>query len=587
METLKERAVTLADSDNGFLTEQYSHDVRGGLLGPIPYEPDSGSSLISEQSAPAATRLSSASEDGTALEVAESFSPELPPMPVMSGTRGYAEHRRQARAAWEVQEMYRDLKTADLIVPQLGLLADHLRDADEKRMREANARFLACERGEPVELVYPIYELRRLEYAYEAGWEVGHNEAAFYKLAGEKLRQDVDAQFRASLARAAHHSGLTGSGISAAEDWIKWMEAARGADGWREEEVENYRAAFTAAQRQVAARAARLMPAAQEIVALKRAADGKPDKAAVQAHLMEKSPEDIALVYDLVDREMGGPQVDEGYSDAAKVGLRLVDLPFRMLGGIAAGNDEYIQYVYQKSPFSPVNWLLNYDAPPTDDEAMRWTTAQVAFNDAFEAGFALKKTPLGPAEPVTVLSPPRRGDGAPGMFYVLEPGQKNPTKPSDAYHLEYPVASDRDTKATWVPALAYYNENSRGNQFVRFDGVNARMRTVYDAKWNTTSFPKQKFDIGRQLESLRQNPGWSLVVEVPTQAAKKHAEALYMEVLQNDFKYESYPTIRVKVVPPETRQTSDYDSLPMESPVPLMPQSPPGTPVMRSSPSRY
>jgi hypothetical protein len=268
------------------------------------------------------------------------------------------------------------------------------------------------------------------------------------------------------------------------------------------------------------------------------------------------------------------------------VALKLGDLPFRLVGGIAAGGNPVVQYEYQKSPFTPLNWIFNYDAAPTADQALKWTDAQISLNDALEAGLVAKNTrSLKPNEPVTIKLRRRKGDGSPGLAFVFEPGQKDPSKPSDRYQLEFPMSSDIESRQTWVPALGYKNRNSRGINFVRFDAVDQKNYIVYDAKWNTTTLPKQKNDIERQMRALIQNPSWSLIVEVPNAAVEAKAMATYNAVI-GDLGEPGHPRVEIRVVPPGTRDSSHYDSIPMESPPPppIRKISPPrpGTPVMRA-----
>jgi hypothetical protein len=280
------------------------------------------------------------------------------------------------------------------------------------------------------------------------------------------------------------------------------------------------------------------------------------------------------------------PGQSSEYSEGAKLGLRVLDLPFRVLGGIAAGGDPVIQYQYQTSPFQPVNSLLGYDAPPTQEEARSWTEAQISFNDALATGIIAEKSPaLSRQGAVRIKMTPARGDGTLGLIWVLEPGQLNPSKVSDKYQLEFPNASDIATKGTWVPALGYQNPNSKGYNFVRYDAIKASKFTVYDAKWSTTGHSKQRNDVMRQIESLLQNPGWSLVVEVPNEAALKHAQSLYESVLNKLPPGTRIPTIQAKIVPPGSRNPNDYDSMPTEQPIgrppPIVPEPlPPGHPVM-------
>ena len=86
------------------------------------------------------------------------------------------------------------------------------------------------------------------------------------------------------------------------------------------------------------------------------------------------------------------------------------------------------------------------------------------------------------------------------------------------------AASDVATRRRIVPALQYNNPNPRGSNLVRFDAQDPlNPNVLIDRKLNVTTHSGQIRQLERQAEALRQNPGYSLRIEVPTDAAARAA----------------------------------------------------------------
>jgi hypothetical protein len=64
-----------------------------------------------------------------------------------------------------------------------------------------------------------------------------------------------------------------------------------------------------------------------------------------------------------------------------------------------------------------------------------------------------------------------------------------------------------------VPLLRYDNNNRRGKQFIKFDGIEGN--TLIDRKLNVTTFEKSITQVQRADEALKQNPNYNIRYEVP------------------------------------------------------------------------
>ncbi len=243
----------------------------------------------------------------------------------------------------------------------------------------------------------------------------------------------------------------------------------------------------------------------------------------------------------------------------------MADLVPRVAGGILAGSNEQVQHQYQKHPFQPFNWCFGYDDPPSEQEAMQWTTAQIALNDALEAGLVERNSPsLRPNEPITIKTPSVKGDGTRNLIWVLEPTPNQ--KPYGRYQAEIPSVPHANNKV-WVPALGYANSNAKGCKFVKFDGADIYKKTVVDRKFNVTGHSKQAKDIERQVEAMIQNPKWTLVLEVPNAAVGKAVSNLYSEAIKKSMAQSGtirpMPDITVNLVPAGSTNPQKFDAGPV------------------------
>jgi hypothetical protein len=94
------------------------------------------------------------------------------------------------------------------------------------------------------------------------------------------------------------------------------------------------------------------------------------------------------------------------------------------------------------------------------------------------------------------------------------------------------------------PALPYNNPNPNGSNVVKFDGVDPYdPRMLIDRKLNVSTAPGQIEDLQRQAAVLKQNRGYQLRIEVPTEAAARNANKALNKAGVGD------APITVKVVP--------------------------------------
>jgi hypothetical protein len=130
-----------------------------------------------------------------------------------------------------------------------------------------------------------------------------------------------------------------------------------------------------------------------------------------------------------------------------------------------------------------------------------------------------------------------------GVHTVLESSSKSPRAQQYEDAL---VGSTYDvaTRRRLTPALRFTNPNARGRPEVRFDGVDPNDPSILiDRKINATTRSKQISDIQRWAEALRQNPGFSVRVEVPSHTAYRNVIRLIAKA-----EVQNYP-ISVRIVP--------------------------------------
>ena len=80
-----------------------------------------------------------------------------------------------------------------------------------------------------------------------------------------------------------------------------------------------------------------------------------------------------------------------------------------------------------------------------------------------------------------------------------------------------------------VPAIRFDNANPRGNNFVKFDGIEADGITLIDRKTALTTFDKQLQSLQRVSDALKQNSGFKGVFEFPNQKAADRALDILIE----------------------------------------------------------
>jgi len=138
-----------------------------------------------------------------------------------------------------------------------------------------------------------------------------------------------------------------------------------------------------------------------------------------------------------------------------------------------------------------------------------------------------------------VISGSFREGGNRGLVWVDE--NAHMSKEAHAYQSgSYGARSNIRTQRGLAPSLLYDNPYSRTN-IVRFDGLESQM--LIDRKLSTFSTPKARKALLRQAEAIRQNPGYSLMYEVPTVSEKRRLQKLLAS------EQITSSSIRVRVVP--------------------------------------
>ncbi len=213
-----------------------------------------------------------------------------------------------------------------------------------------------------------------------------------------------------------------------------------------------------------------------------------------------------------------------------RTAIRVADLPFYLIGGIAAGQGPS-QYEYQKHPFTPVNWIFGDDPPPSDDDAAMRTEGQQAFNDAAGTWVATKSELTGetffrrhPVDPEDdAFRPTVTGKG---LVFVPEGGdqRKGAGKPLPEWKkYQFDLdgsSSDFEDRDVWVPALMYKDPaiESRSNPYVRLDGVDpSNPKILIDRKLGVTLRSGQVAAAERTLKAFDANPGYKLRIETTSE----------------------------------------------------------------------
>jgi RHS repeat-associated protein len=110
-----------------------------------------------------------------------------------------------------------------------------------------------------------------------------------------------------------------------------------------------------------------------------------------------------------------------------------------------------------------------------------------------------------------------------GLIFVKEP-QGNLNQFFEQFDAGTTGAfSETITQKRAVPALRFDNPNPRGNNFVKFDGIELNTNTVIDRKTNLTTRPKQLQSLQRASGALKRNPNFNGVFEFPNQKAADKA----------------------------------------------------------------
>ena len=104
-------------------------------------------------------------------------------------------------------------------------------------------------------------------------------------------------------------------------------------------------------------------------------------------------------------------------------------------------------------------------------------------------------------------------------------------------------------KKNVVPVLRYDNPNTRGMNFIKFDGIEVENGVTYliDAKtdvpyWSKSGMEKIKGTLGKISEAKKQNPGIKVIYEFPNETAAGHLRSW---IDKNNF-YDGIVEIRVR-----------------------------------------
>ncbi|MDU8420598.1 MULTISPECIES: DUF6861 domain-containing protein [Pseudomonas syringae group] len=148
-----------------------------------------------------------------------------------------------------------------------------------------------------------------------------------------------------------------------------------------------------------------------------------------------------------------------------------------------------------------------------------------------EASVPINKLDLATIEVLSIKDAQRlKGDNR-GLIFVQEP-QGNFDNAFVKFESGTKGAlSDVLSQRKAVPALRFDNANPRGNNFVKFDGIEDDGLTLIDRKTSLTTFDKQIQSIQRASTALKQNPQMKGVFEFPDQ--KNADKALDILIEQN------------------------------------------------------
>lgn len=136
----------------------------------------------------------------------------------------------------------------------------------------------------------------------------------------------------------------------------------------------------------------------------------------------------------------------------------------------------------------------------------------------------------GADHPEIVQNPPTTESTDIVIAFVKDKQKENSTEPDNyqaerilerdhkKVHDEYEYSAQGSAMGTTkdnklVPILRYNNSNQRGNQYVKFDGIEGK--TFIDRKLGVKMSDKAQDQIKRVAEALRQNPDFKVRYEVP------------------------------------------------------------------------
>ena len=146
----------------------------------------------------------------------------------------------------------------------------------------------------------------------------------------------------------------------------------------------------------------------------------------------------------------------------------------------------------------------------------------------------------------------RKKGGSPnrGVEYIYESPAGKQAAQEFQWGTEHSMMQNTPAgKKNVVPALRYDNPNTRGMNFIKFDGIEVQNGVTYliDAKtdvpyWSKLGMEKIKGTLGRISEAKKQNPGIKVIYEFPNETAAGHLR----DWIKNNPKFNGIVEIKVR-----------------------------------------
>ena len=137
-----------------------------------------------------------------------------------------------------------------------------------------------------------------------------------------------------------------------------------------------------------------------------------------------------------------------------------------------------------------------------------------------------------------------------GVEYIYESPAGKPNAQEFQWGTEHSMMQNTPTgKKNIVPALRYDNPNTRGMNFIKFDGIEVEngVTCLIDSKtnipyWNKGGIKTVKKTLERISEAKKQNPGIRVIYEFPNETAAGHLR----DWIKNNPKFNGIVEIKVR-----------------------------------------